>query len=143
MRPFKRQFLFVAAVVATGMAVAAAFAGSAAADTASKSYCSKGGTFTTTDPGIQSAMDEAVAVGGFWNIEFDGSVFGVNEPGESVADLWGHSDGVDDAGPFFSDPTGLGSSAGPVPASAVEFIAVFAGPCVAPPAPPPGASHVF
>jgi hypothetical protein len=137
------KFLFLAAVAVAALGVAGAFAASSAADTLSKSYCSKGGTFTTTDPVIQSAMDEAVAVGGFWNIEFDGSVFGVNEPGETVADLWGHSDGVDDFGPFFSDPTGLGSSAGPVPASAVEFIAVFAGPCVAPPAPPPGASHVF
>jgi hypothetical protein len=124
------------------MAVASALAGPAAAD-ASKSYCSKGGTFTTSDPGIQSAMDQAVAVGGFWNVEFDGSTFGVNEPGETVADLWGHSDGTDDVGPLFSNPTGLNTQGGPVPASAVEFIPVFAGPCVTPPAPPPGASHVF
>ena len=143
MRAIKRKFLFLAAVAATAMAVAGAFAGSAAADTPSKSYCSKGGTFTTADPGIQSAMDQAVVIGGFWNVEFDDSGFGVNEPTESVADLWAHSDRVEDVGPFFSDPTGLQSSAGPVTASAVEFIAVFAGPCVSPPAPPPGASHVF
>jgi len=149
MRPAARRVFLVLFVAAAVIAAAIVFAGPAAAD-ASKSYCSKGGTFTTTDPGIQSAMDQAVAVGGFWNVEFDGSVFGVNEPGETVADLWARSDGTDDVGPIFSDPTGrfltgasLPSPVGPIPASAVEFIAVSAGVCVTPPAPPPGASHVF
>src|ERR1051326_7668240 len=142
----KRKFLFLAGVTVTAMAVVGAFAGSAAADTPSKSYCSKGGTFTTSVSFQQSLLDAGVAAGGIWNVEFDGTAFGVNEPSEGLAELFAGSDGGDDFA-FFSDPTGkvFGSPFPnqPVPASAVEFMPVFAGPCVTPPAPPPGASHVF
>jgi hypothetical protein len=123
-------------------------AGTASADgLQEKSYCSIGGTYTTSNPEVQAFLDGVIeTAGGFWTVEIDNSdeEFGTAEPDETLADVINEflggpfDDGIDvDDIPVPFDPTGFEG----IPASSVTFYPVTAGGCV--PKAPPGPPGIF